>query len=450
MMPSQQEAICAQITAPGYSAVSLIRVSGRDSIEIVAKFFRPRGKLLKLTSQGLILGSFYDRGGFPLDQVLCAVFRAPASYTGEDCVEISCHGNPEIVARVLENLLLEARLARPGEFTLRALRHGKMDLVQAEAVNDLILATGSLAGTAALMQVQGLLSSHLGELLEQITAARLRCELAIDFADQDLPQIDLDDLRQRISGILEQTRLLQSEGRQGRIIREGIRVLIAGPPNSGKSSLFNAFLRYNRAIVTPHPGTTRDYLEERVALQGYTLILTDTAGLRDTRDSIERQGIERSFELMRSADLILHLSPADQARQGTEDSLIPPEFHPKTLWLLSKSDLAGPGLTSSGCIPVTVMREEGLDQLKAAILERFQLRQPDLRRPLVTNARHLAALQRCEDALVKALDSLREEAGFEFTAFDLIAASKALEEILGVISSDDLLERIFSNFCIGK
>ncbi|HOC94575.1 MAG TPA: tRNA uridine-5-carboxymethylaminomethyl(34) synthesis GTPase MnmE [Candidatus Cloacimonadota bacterium] len=449
-MPSQQEAICAQITAPGYSAVSLIRVSGRDSIEIVAKYFRPRGKLLKLTSQGLILGSFYDRGGFPLDQVLCAVFRAPASYTGEDCVEISCHGNPEIVARVLENLLLEARLARPGEFTLRALLNGKMDLVQAEAVNDLILATGSLAGTAALMQVQGQLSSHLGELLEQITAARLRCELAIDFADQDLPQIDLDDLRQRISGILEQTRLLQSEGRQGRIIREGIRVLIAGPPNSGKSSLFNAFLRYNRAIVTPHPGTTRDYLEERVALQGYTLILTDTAGLRDTRDSIERQGIERSFELMRSADLILHLSPADQARQGTEDILIPPEFHPKTLWLLSKSDLAGPGLTSSGCIPVTVIREDGLDQLKAAIMERFQLQQPDLRRPLVTNARHLAALQRCEDALVKALDSLRDEAGFEFTAFDLIAASKALEEILGVISSDDLLERIFSNFCIGK
>jgi len=450
MMPSQQEAICAQITAPGYSAVSLIRVSGRDSIEIVAKYFRPRGKLLKLTSQGLILGSFYDGGGFPLDQVLCAVFRAPASYTGEDCVEISCHGNPEIVARVLENLLLEARLARPGEFTLRALLNGKMDLVQAEAVNDLILATGSLAGTAALMQVQGQLSSHLGELLEQITAARLRCELAIDFADQDLPQIDLDDLRQRISGILEQTRLLQSEGRQGRIIREGIRVLIAGPPNSGKSSLFNAFLRYNRAIVTPHPGTTRDYLEERVALQGYTLILTDTAGLRDTRDSIERQGIERSFELMRSADLILHLSPADQARQGTEDILIPPEFHPKTLWLLSKSDLAGPGLTSSGCIPVTVIREDGLDQLKAAIMERFQLQQPDLRRPLVTNARHLAALQRCEDALVKALDSLRDEAGFEFTAFDLIAASKALEEILGVISSDDLLERIFSNFCIGK
>ena len=205
--------------------------------------------------------------------------------------------------------------------------------------------------------------------------------LVVDL-DQDLPQIDLDDLRQRINAILEQTRLLQSEGRQGRIIREGIRVLIAGPPNSGKSSLFNAFLRYNRAIVTPHPGTTRDYLEERVALRGYTLILTDTAGLRDTRDSIERQGIERSFELMRSADLILHLSPADQARQGAEDSLIPTEFHPKTLWLLSKSDLASPDLAASGCLPVTVMREDGLDQLKAAILERFQLQQPDLRRPL--------------------------------------------------------------------
>lgn len=461
-MPAPSEPICAQISAPGCSAISVLRISGHGAIGIAAQYFRPRARLLKSPSHRVILGTFHAADGSPLDQVLCTVFRAPHSYTGEDCVEISCHGNPHIAARILENLLLEARLAHPGEFTLRALLNGRIDLTQAEAVNDLITATGSRAETAALMQVQGVLSAHLKGLLDSITAARLRCELAIDFADQDLPQIDLDDLAARISGILDQARTLHSEGAQGRFIRDGIRICLAGPPNSGKSSLFNAFLRYNRAIVTPHPGTTRDYIEEMVSLHGYTLILTDTAGLREAADAIEQEGITRSLQLMQAADLVLYLNEAGTSPESCGKAILDEEIAAKTLWLASKYDLVGEqngtpgratdrkGLSPQTGIPVSVVSADGLELLYQSVLERFALPQTELNRPLITNTRHLAALQKCVTALEGAQLALQNEAGFEFVAFDLISASKALEEILGVISTDDLLEQIFSSFCVGK
>lgn len=461
-MPAPSEPICAQISAPGCSAISVLRISGQGAIGIAAQYFRPRARLLNCPSHRVILGIFHAADGSPLDQVLCTVFRAPHSYTGEDCVEISCHGNPRLAARILENLLLEARLAHPGEFTLRALLNGRIDLTQAEAVNDLITATGSRAETAALMQVQGLLSAHLKELLAAITDSRLRCELAIDFADQDLPQIDLDDLAARISGILDQARALHSQGTQGRFIRDGIRICLAGPPNSGKSSLFNAFLRYNRAIVTPHPGTTRDYLEEMVSLQGYTLILTDTAGLRTAADAIEQEGIARSLELMQAADLVLFLNAADTSPDASENTRLEEHIAAKTLWLASKYDLlpeqthaaeakgSRDGLSPQSGIPVSAVAAGGLELLYQAILDRFALPQAELKRPLITNTRHLAALQKCITALASAQTALHNEAGFEFVAFDLISASKALEEILGVISTDELLGRIFSSFCVGK
>lgn len=455
-MPAPGEAICACITPPGLAAIGVIRISGCGAIGIVAQYFRPRSKLLNLPSHSVLKGVFHSRGGTPLDTVLCTVFRAPRSYTGEDCVELSCHGNPQILARVLECLLLEARLANPGEFTLRALQNGKLDLAQAEAVNDLINAPGEQAQAAALMQVRGLLSAHLAKLLDALTDARLRCELAIDFSDQDLPQIDLPDLDRRISGLLDQARALLSDGARGRYIRDGIKVCLAGSPNSGKSSLFNAFLNFNRAIVTPHPGTTRDYLEEMVSLQGYTLVLYDTAGLRDSTDAVEREGISRSLGLMRSADLVLYLLPPDQAVPADP---LPEDLAARTLWLASKFDLvsaAGPadpardGSAPELALPVSVLGEPGLEPLQQAILARFELSTAPLSRPLITNARHLAALSRAIDGLERALAALRAGSGFEFVAFDLISASKALEEILGIVSIDGLLERIFANFCIGK
>ena len=198
-MANLSEPICALITPPGYAAINVVRISGKGSIGIVAQYFKPRKKLLNCPSHRVVFGTFYSREGRAIDQVLCTVFRAPHSYTGEDVVEISSHGNPQIASQILENLLLDARMANPGEFTLRAVLNGKMDLPQAEAVNDLVFASGAMAESAALMQVQGILSQHLQNLLNDISETRLRCELAIDFADQDLPPVDPEDLKNRIS-----------------------------------------------------------------------------------------------------------------------------------------------------------------------------------------------------------------------------------------------------------
>ena len=462
-MANLSEPICALITPPGYAAINVVRISGKGSIGIVAQYFKPRKKLLNCPSHRVVFGTFYSREGRAIDQVLCTVFRAPQSYTGEDVVEISSHGNPQIASQILENLLLDARMANPGEFTLRAVLNGKMDLPQAEAVNDLVFASGAMAESAALMQVQGILSQHLQNLLNDISDTRLRCELAIDFADQDLPPVDPEDLKNRISQILKQAEELYAEGvSQGKYIREGIKISLVGAPNSGKSSIFNAFLKYNRAIVNPHPGTTRDYLEERVNLQGYTLILYDTAGLRISSDEVEQEGIERTRELMQNSDLILYLLPVDQEIDWKEIDELPSEIKNKILWVATKYDLINPdfstvknsdnmnGQSPDSAIPASVYAIEGLGKLQQAILNHFALPQKWVDRPLVTNARHLAALSRAISSLKNALQSIDNQAGYEFTAFDLIAASQALEEILGIVTTEDLLTNIFNNFCIGK
>jgi tRNA modification GTPase len=446
----QNDPICAQITPVGYAAVTVIRISGKAAIDIVARHFKPAHKLTKSPSHRLIHGVFLSQTGQPVDDVLLSVFRSPHSYTGEDSVEISCHGNPNLANRILQNLLQHCRLANPGEFTLRAYLNGKLDLSQAEAVNDLIHAQASKAESAALMQLHGILSHHLQGILERISEARLRCELAIDFADQDLPQIDLVDLKTRLLGLIQDTCDLAARGEQGKHIREGVKICLAGAPNAGKSSLFNAFLQHNRAIVTPHPGTTRDYLEESISLAGFPIVIYDTAGLRSSTDEIESAGIAKSYSLMQSSDLIILLLDAT----GNMDSMqagIPSDLLPKTITAYSKADLLAPSYVRiEHAIYCSATLPDGLEQLSAAILQHLMLSEDILSQPLITNTRHLAALEKCNKALQQALYALDTEAGFEFIAFELISASHALEEILGVITPDDLLESIFSNFCIGK
>ncbi|MDY0152853.1 MAG: tRNA uridine-5-carboxymethylaminomethyl(34) synthesis GTPase MnmE [Candidatus Cloacimonas sp.] len=488
-MASYSEAICAPITPAGYAAIAVLRISGSDAISIVAKHFRPSNKLLKSPTHRVLHGTFYSETGQAIDEVLLSVFRSPTSYTGEDSVEISCHGNPNLANRILSSLLLHARLARAGEFTLRAYLNGKLDLSQAEAVNDLIHAQASKAESAALMQVQGKLSHHLQLLLTQITDARLRCELAIDFSDQDLPQINLIALQQQLSGILQAAEELSAKGEQGRKIREGTKICLSGAPNAGKSSLFNALLQYGRALVTPHPGTTRDYLEESISLNGFPLVIYDTAGLRQSSDEIESQGIAKSIELMHEADLIIYLidstsiveqnavpdklttesteveqnatsvpsvfSVVNSASFGTWGVADAQQLSAKTITVYSKADLLTVGASRARpnhpySIFCSVNTPNGLDALTKAILNRLLLSDELLSKPLVTNARHLAALSRCIESLHMAISALESSAGFEFIAFELISASRALEEILGVITTDDLLENIFSNFCIGK
>lgn len=446
---SYSEAICAQISPSGYAAIGMLRISGTDAISIVAKHFRPANKLLLCPSHRILHGIFYSEAGHAIDEVLVFVFRAPHSYTGEDSVEISCHGNPNLANRILRCLLLHARMAKAGEFTLRAYLNGKLDLSQAEAVNDLINAKASKAESAALMQVQGLLSKHLQGILSQISDARLRCELAIDFSDQDLPQIDLDALQRQITNILQEAEELASRGEQGKKIREGIKICISGAPNAGKSSLFNAFLQCGRAIVTPHPGTTRDYLEEGISLNGFPLVIYDTAGLRETADEIESQGIAKSYQLMQEADLILFL--VDSTLPEQDNNSLNPSFTDKTITVFSKADLLpNEHPKHPNGVYCSVNSPQGLDELNTRILGRLLLSEELLHKPLVTNARHLAALSRSTEALKAALQAMINGVGFEFVAFDLITASHALEEILGVISTDDMLQNIFSNFCVGK
>lgn len=440
------DVICARITAAGTAAIAVIRISGKGSIQLVARYFRPAQKLLNAAPNTVIFGTFHGSDQAALDEVLLTVFHAPKSYTGEDTIELSCHGNPALADRILTTLLSQARLANPGEFTLRAYLNGKMDLSQAEAVNDLILASSSKAETAALMQIKGYLGKHLSQLLQDIREARLRCELAIDFSDQDLPQIDVPDLEQRIANILATARALKEEGRSGIKLREGIKICLAGAPNSGKSSLFNAFLKQNRAIVTPHPGTTRDYLEESFSLSGYPIVLYDTAGLRESEDEIEQEGIARAYALIKNADLILYLYEGDFARLPEDWQA----FRDKLILVAAKADIFPERRIPAGHVEASVLEQNGLKALSKAILAKLQLPAVSLEHPLITNVRHLAALSRSIIALEDAQTALRQELGWEYIAFELISAQAALEEILGLMPSDELLGRIFDEFCIGK
>jgi len=457
-MKNVSEIICAPITPAGFSAIAVIRLSGKGCIELVAKHFSHRKKLLSSPSHNLIFGSFLAETGEAIDEVLLSVFREPHSYTGEEVIEISCHGNPNLVNRILQTLLLSCRLAKPGEFTLRAFLNGKMDLSQAEAVNDLIQAQATQAEKAALMQLKGKLSKYLQILLNRITELRIRFELTIDFADQDLPLPDSKAMYQELIDIIKTAEELKNTGEQGRRLREGIKICLTGAPNVGKSSLFNALLQQNRAIVTPHPGTTRDYLEEFLSLNGFPVVIYDTAGLREAPDDIEKEGIAKSYELMQNSDLILYLVEANtvtnpnlQIAELLSTFPIPPELYSKTLAVFSKADLL-PDKTPEiqDGIYCSVITEMGLKDLTEAISQRLRQSTELLNKPIIINNRHLIALSKCLQSLHQAKQSIEENQGYEFIAFELISASNALEEILGIITTDDLLDKIFSEFCIGK
>jgi len=287
---------------------------------------------------------------------------------------------------------------------------------------------------------------------------RIRFELAIDFADQDLPLPDSNAMYQELIDIIKTAEELKNTGEQGRRLREGIKICLTGAPNVGKSSLFNALLQQNRAIVTPHPGTTRDYLEECLSLNGFPVVIYDTAGLRESPDDIEKEGITKSYELMQDSDLILYLveantvtNPSLQISELLSTFTIPPELYSKTLAVFSKADLLPENtLKISDGIYCSVITENGLKDLTKAISQRLILSTELPNKPIIINNRHLIALSKCLQSLHQAKQSLEENQGYEFIAFELISASNALEEILGIITTDDLLDKIFSEFCIGK
>lgn len=444
------DTITALATPVGSGALHIIRVSGEDAIDEVAKIFQPQDKLLKAKSHSLVYGKIVDEGQL-LDEVLCSVFRAPNSFTGENSVEISCHGSMFVANSILSALQKRIREAKAGEFTLRAYLNNKLDLTQAEAVNDMIQAKTKKAQILAINQLDGSLFKRISLLLDELFHYRVQLELEIDFLDDDVPAIDLGKLQANLLTLKEKLKALVSSGRQGRLIREGLKVSLIGKPNVGKSSIFNLLLESERAIVTPIPGTTRDYLEEVIALSGYLIRIYDTAGIRETSDTIEKMGIDRSREIIDQSDLILYITDGSDTEADYQEFV--QGLNPaKIIKVLNKTDLLAPGIISKfpDYLPCFASSVDGIKALKDNLLARIKLSDQELESGLLTNSRQISFVEKSITSLEQAINSLDNFMGYEFTAFDLKEASSHLEEVIGKITDDDMLNSIFDNFCIGK
>ncbi len=462
------DTIAAIATPAGTSALSIIRVSGSNAISIVSSIFSEKDKLSNASGYQAVHGYIVDSEDI-IDEVMCLVYRNPQSYTSEDMVEISGHGNPDLCNRILQLLLKQCRMAEPGEFTFRAFMNHKLDLAQAEAVSDLIHAQTAKAEISALNQLKGNLSNEISNIIKELTDSRIQFELSIDFSDQDLPELGLDKVTEKLEQSYNKLKELYQNGRQGKMLRDGFTVCLSGAPNVGKSSVFNKFLEQNRAIVTPEPGTTRDYLEEWLSLDGYPVKLIDTAGLRTTKNQVEKIGIERTKELISSADMTIYLTDPDTLNKDLADNTL--IYDSKTICVLNKVDLLNfdslPDSqiwkeylsgTKFGFVPKSKVKiypcstyfAEGINALKEQIIARISLPDTQLSSILVTNTRHLAAIEKAIESLSKALQAISDFAGYEFIAFDLIEAVSSLSEITGAVTTDDMLDRIFSSFCIGK
>ncbi|MDP8221563.1 MAG: tRNA uridine-5-carboxymethylaminomethyl(34) synthesis GTPase MnmE [Candidatus Stygibacter frigidus] len=451
-MTFNQDTIAAQSTAAGKGAIHIIRLSGSDAIPVCDKIFKAKKSLAETPSRYATFGKIYTDKQL-IDEVLVTVFRAPESYTGEDMVEISCHGNQYIAAQILENILQFARIAEPGEFTQRAFINNKLDLTQAEAVGDLLSASTRFAHKIAIDQMDGRLKQKISSILEIITKIRIGLELEIDFPEDYQDSICIEEISLEISRLKTDLEMLVASGRDGVILRDGYRVSLIGSPNVGKSSIFNALLESERAIVTPVPGTTRDYLEEAIALSGFLIIFYDTAGLRDTEDPLEKMGIARSMNIIEKSDLVIYVT--DSQQQDSEiDKLQEVVKKKKLLKVINKTDIISSSLINKYLqqeyIPCSTVLKGGLEKLKAAILQEINIRPEEFDIPPLTNTRQIAAARKALEELQRFEDTLKSEGSVEFLAFDLLQVSKALEEITGVITTDDILDKIFSSYCIGK
>ncbi|MHA3771666.1 tRNA uridine-5-carboxymethylaminomethyl(34) synthesis GTPase MnmE [Verrucomicrobiota bacterium sgz303538] len=446
------DTIAAVSTPFGEGAIALLRLSGPHAAEVADTVFRGKRRVTEMQSHRQHFGDIVD-GDRKLDEVLLSIHRAPASYTGEDVVEIACHGGILVTRRILELLLRSgAKAAEPGEFTQRAFFNGKMDLTQAEAVMDLISAQTDLALRAAGEQLEGRLGARIRELRERLLELLAHVEAYIDFPDEDIDPDTGEVLLGRMDAVRTELQRLLATAGQGKILREGVRTVIFGAPNVGKSSLLNLLLGYERAIVSATPGTTRDTLEEVINLRGIPLRLVDTAGVRDAADAIEREGIERTRRQLERADLVLHIRDASLSRESSETagaSALP--LHHELL-VLNKSDLGeDPSWNGVNAVRLSCLTGEGSDTLAEAIEARVFGGQAAARDwSVAINARHQACLESAQKFADAARNAFTTGLSAEFIAEELRAALDAVGDVVGRVDTEDLLGKIFSTFCIGK
>ncbi|MDB6172290.1 MAG: tRNA modification GTPase TrmE [Chthoniobacteraceae bacterium] len=441
------DTIAAISTAFGEGAIAIIRLSGPGAVVIADAVFQARKKPSELPNRVQQFGAIFSSER-KLDDVLLSVHRAPHSYTGEDVVEINCHGGVLVTRRILELLLSKgARSAEPGEFTQRAYLGGKMDLTQAEAVMDLISAQTDLALRAATEQLEGRLGDRIRALKEAVLEVLAHVEAHIDFPDEDIDPETGAALLEKLDALSAETEALLATATQGKILREGVRTVIYGAPNVGKSSLLNRLLGYERAIVSARPGTTRDVIEEVINLQGIPLRLVDTAGIRESLDEVECEGMERTRRQLDRADLVLHVVDASTAAP----SAVLPE-DPRMLTVLNKADLGEH--ESWGVIEgvrISCLDERGLEQLDKAIVNRITGGKGAGRDwSVAINARHKACLEITLHFTDAAREAMRAGLSPEFVAEELRSALEAVGNVVGRADAEDVLGHIFATFCIGK
>jgi tRNA modification GTPase len=441
---SPTDTIAAIATPLGEGGLAIIRISGTKSFQIAEKVFQ--GPRITEAATHTIHYGRIQRDGQVIDEVLLSVMRAPRTFTGEDTIEVSCHGGVLVAKLVLDAILATgARLAEPGEFTRRAFLNGRIDLTQAEAVIDLIHSRTELALRAANEQLAGKLSARINILRDLLMLVLAHVEAHIDFPDEDIAPDTRDQLLSKLRHAVTTIDELLRSAPEGQILRRGIRAVIVGRPNVGKSSLLNQLLGRDRAIVSPTPGTTRDTIEETANIRGIPIIFIDTAGLRESGDSIELEGMRRSRESLELADLILHV--LDQSEPLADD--LKATESKKRILVLNKSDL--PARVSVDGIRISCSTGAGIDQLKEAIKELvWHGSVGGEMNEVMINARHEEALRRAQIGIAHAVEALENGASIELAAMDLRAAVNAIGEIVGKTTTEDLIDAIFSQFCLGK
>lgn len=447
------DTIAAISTAAGEAAISIVRLSGPEAVAIADRVFRGRRTVADSKSRETHLGHIVDRDGAVIDQAIVIVHRGPASYTGEDVVELHCHGGVLLTQRILELLLKNgARQADAGEFTQRAFLNGKMDLTQAEAVMDLIHAHSNLAIRAANEQLEGAIGRQAEEMRGELVEVLAHIEAFIDFPEEDIAPETGAKLIARMDGLLERTRRLLATSEHGRILRHGARTVICGEPNVGKSSLLNILLGFDRAIVSPTAGTTRDTIEDYVQVHGIALRLVDTAGLRDSGDEIEQSGIARAARELERADLVIEVVDGTQAAEQVKRVAMGARAEAHRLLVLNKRDLGlHPSWGMVDAVRLSCVTDEGLDDLRAAIAGRVMHGGVTGTEHLIAiNARHKACFEKLAEHLQDAKEALQRNEAPEFVAIDLGEAVEALGEVIGRIDVEEILDQIFRSFCIGK
>lgn len=451
---SWKDTIVALATPQGVGAIGVIRVSGPEAIQYVNQLFSSKN-LLEQKTHTLHVGVLRNELEEPLDEVVVSLFRGPRSYTGEDVVEISCHGSSFILQRVMQAIThLGARMARPGEFTQRAFLHGKMDLTQAEAVADLIASSNAASARQALHHIRGGFSKILMQLREELIRFSALIELELDFSQEDVEFADRKELIVLISTIKKHVHELLQSFQWGNVIKQGVSVAIVGKPNAGKSTLLNALLNENRAIVSDIAGTTRDTIEEILQIDGIVFRLIDTAGIREhTSDMIEQIGVEKSLQKIKEADLILYVyDVATETKQDIQEmSTRLAESGAPVVYIGNKADQNHTtNFSVDNNIFISAKHGVGLDELRAKMVACVQTGKVDGDTTLVTNARHVEVLQKLYSALVDVEQAAQERVPGDLMAIDIRQCLQYLGEITGQISHEDQLDYIFSKFCIGK